>query len=160
MSGSHLSGAEAKRYSRHLVLPEIGAEGQARLKASSVLVIGVGGLGVPAAVQLASAGVGRVGLLDGDTVESSNLQRQFIFSEADVGRKKVEVAAERLRQINPNVRVASYDVRLDSGNALDFIGEYEVVVDATDNLPSRYLISDACVLLAKPDVYASAQAFD
>lgn len=160
MSGLALTEAEAKRYSRHLVLPEIGAEGQSKLKASSVLVVGVGGLGVPAAVQLASAGVGRLGLIDGDVVEASNLQRQFIFTEADVGRKKVEVAGERLRQINPNVHVAPYDVKLDSGNALDFIGDYDIVIDATDNLPARYLISDACVLLSKPDVYASAQAFD
>ncbi|MDG6983815.1 MAG: molybdopterin-synthase adenylyltransferase MoeB [Nitrososphaerota archaeon] len=160
MNGPPLTEAEVKRYARHLVLPEIGAEGQSKLKAASVLVVGVGGLGVPAAVQLAAAGVGRIGLLDGDTVEASNLQRQFIFSEADVGRKKAEAAAERLRQVNPNVRVASYDVRLGSDNALDFIGEYDVVIDATDNLPSRYLISDACVMLSKPDVYASAQAFD
>ena len=112
MNGPPLTEAEVKRYARHLVLPEIGAEGQSKLKAASVLVVGVGGLGVPAAVQLAAAGVGRIGLLDGDTVEASNLQRQFIFSEADVGRKKAEAAAERLRQVNPNVRVASYDVRL------------------------------------------------
>lgn len=160
MNGPPLTEAEVKRYARHLVLPEIGAEGQSKLKAASVLVVGVGGLGVPAAVQLAAAGVGRIGLLDGDTVEASNLQRQFIFSEADVERKKAEAAAERLRQVNPNVHVASYDVRLSSDNALDFIGEYDVVIDATDNLPSRYLISDACVMLSKPDVYASAQAFD
>ena len=160
MVGLPLTEAEAKRYSRHLVLPEIGAEGQSRLKASSVLVVGVGGLGVPAAVQLASAGVGRVGVLDHDEVEASNLQRQFIFSDADLGKKKVAVAGERLRQVNPSVRVAAYDAKLDPANALDFVGEYDVVVDATDNLPSRYLINDACVLLSKPDVYASAQAFD
>ena len=160
MKSPPLTEAEVKRYARHIVLPEIGAEGQSKLKASSVLVVGLGGLGVPAAVQLVAAGVGRIGLLDGDTVEASNLQRQFIFSETDVGKKKVEVAAERLRHINPNIRVATYDVRLGSDNALDFIGEYDVVIDATDNLPSRYLISDACVMLSKPDVYASAQAFD
>lgn len=160
MSGSPLTEAEAQRYSRHLMLQEIGAEGQSRLKASSVLVVGLGGLGVSAAVQLASAGVGKVGLLDGDVVEASNLQRQFIYSEADLGKKKAEAARERLRLVNPHVRLASYDVRLDSSNALDFIGEYDVIIDATDNLPSRYLISDACVLLSKPDVYASAQAFD
>ena len=158
MSG--LTEAEAQRYSRHLVLPEIGAEGQSKLKASSALVVGVGGLGVAAAVQLASAGVGRIGLIDDDRVEASNLQRQFIFTGADVGRKKAGVAAERLRQINPNIRAVPYDARMGSGNALDFVGEYDVVIDATDNLPSRYLISDACVLLSKPDVYASAQAFD
>ena len=160
MGGPMLSEAEAQRYSRHLLLPEIGEEGQAALKGASALVVGVGGLGVSAAVQLAAAGVGRIGLLDEDVVEASNLQRQFIFTEGDVGKKKAEVAGERLRQVNPNVHVAVYDARLNSANALDYIGAYDIVIDATDNLPSRYLISDACVLLSKPDVYASAQAFD
>ena len=155
-----LTATESQRYSRHLVLPEVGPEGQRRLKGSSVLVIGLGGLGIPAAVYLASAGVGRIGLVDSDVVELPNLQRQFIFSEADLGRKKVDVARERLSQTNPNIAIIAYDVRLDSGNALGIIGEYEVVIDATDNLPSRYLISDACVLLGKPDVYASVLGFD
>jgi adenylyltransferase/sulfurtransferase len=155
-----LSALEAQRYSRHLVLPEVGPEGQRRLKGSSVVIVGVGGLGIPAAVYLASSGVGKVGLVDGDTVKMPNLQRQFLYGEADVGRKKVEVAAERLRQVNPNVEVAAHDTRLDSGNALEVIRNYEVIVDATDNLPSRYLINDACVLLGKPDVYASALGFD
>jgi adenylyltransferase/sulfurtransferase len=155
-----LTAPEAQRYSRHLVLPEVGPEGQRRLKGSSVVIVGVGGLGIPAAVYLASAGVGKVGLIDGDAVEMSNLQRQFLFSEADIGRKKVEVAAERLRQVNPNIEVVVYDSRLDSGNAQEVLRNYEVVIDATDNLPSRYLINDACVLLGKPDVYASVLGFD
>jgi adenylyltransferase/sulfurtransferase len=155
-----LSALEAQRYSRHLVLPEVGPEGQRKFKGSSVVVVGVGGLGIPAAVYLASAGVGKVGLVDGDIVKMPNLQRQFLYGEADVGRKKVEVAAERLRQVNPNVEVAAHDRRLDSRNALEIIRSYDVVIDATDNLPSRYLINDACVLLGKPDVYASALGFD
>lgn len=125
-----------------------------------MVVVGVGGLGVPASIYLTAAGVGRVGLVDGDTVEMSNLQRQFLFREADVGRKKVEVAAERLRQVNPHIEVVAHDRKLDSGNALTVIRNYDVVIDATDNLPSRYLINDACVLLSKPDVYASALGFD
>ena len=160
MSLPSLTEAEAKRYSRHLVLPEVGEAGQARLKGSSVLVVGVGGLGAAAAVQLASAGVGKIGVMDGDIVETSNLQRQSLFSDADVGRKKAEVAGERLRQANPHVLVVPYDARLGSGNALGCIGEYDMVIDATDNLPSRYLISDACVLLSRPDIHASAQGFE
>ena len=155
-----LTAPEAQRYSRHLVLPEVGPEGQRRLKGSSVVVVGVGGLGTAAAVYLAAAGVGRIRLVDGDTVEMSNLQRQFLFREADIGRRKVEVAAERLRQVNPNVEIVAHDKRLDSGNAMKVIRDYEVVIDATDNLPSRYLINDACVLRGKPDVYASALGFD
>ena len=125
-----------------------------------MVIVGVGGLGIPAAVYLTSAGVGKIGLVDGDAVEISNLQRQFLFGEADIGRKKVEVAAERLSQVNPNVAVAVYDRRLDSSNALEVLRNYEIVIDATDNLPSRYLINDACVLLGKPDVYASVLGFD
>ncbi len=120
----------------------------------------MGGLGIPAAVYLASAGVGRIGLVDHDVIEMPNLQRQFLFSEADLGRKKVEVAAARLRQVNPNVEVTPHAVRLDSGNALEIIRPYDVVVDATDNLPARYLINDACVMLGKPDVYAGVLGFD
>jgi adenylyltransferase/sulfurtransferase len=155
-----LSAPEALRYSRHLVLPEVGPSGQRRLKGSSVAVVGLGGLGTPAAVYLASAGVGRLGLIDGDAVEMSNLQRQFLFGEGDIGRRKVEAAAERLRQVNPNVDLAVHDGRLDTSNALDILRGYEVVIDATDNLPSRYLINDACVILGKPDVYASVLGFD
>ncbi|MDA4124698.1 MAG: molybdopterin-synthase adenylyltransferase MoeB [Thaumarchaeota archaeon] len=155
-----LTASEGQRYSRHLVLPEVGIEGQRRLKGSSVLVVGMGGLGIPAAVYLASAGVGQIGIVDNDVVEMTNLQRQFLFNEADLGKKKVEVAAARLRQVNPNVKIVTSDRRLDSSNALDIMRDYEVVVDATDNLPSRYLINDACVMLGKPDVYASVLGFD
>jgi adenylyltransferase/sulfurtransferase len=155
-----LTANETQRYSRHLVLPEVGPEGQLKLKQSSVLVVGLGGLGVPAAVYLASAGVGRVGIVDSDLVEMSNLQRQFIFSEADLGRRKVDAAVEKLGLVNPEIRVTPHPVRLDSSNAMEVIREYDVVVDATDNLPSRYLINDSCVLQAKPDVFASVLGFD
>jgi len=127
---------------------------------SSVLVVRLGGIGIPAAVYLASAGVGQVGIADADRVEMSNLQRQFIFSKADVGQRKVDAAVEKLGLINPEIRVIPHPVRLDSSNAMDVIREYDVVIDATDNLPSRYLINDACVLQAKPDVFASVLGFD
>jgi len=155
-----LTASETQRYSRHLVLPEVGPEGQRKLKRSSVLVVGLGGLGVPAAVYLASAGVGRVGIADSDLVEMSNLQRQFIFSEDDLGQRKVDAAEEKLSLINPEIRVTSHPVRLDSSNAMEVIREYDVVIDATDNLPSRYLINDACVLQGKADVFASVLGFD
>ena len=138
----------------------MGPEGQQRLKRSSVLVVGLGGLGVPAAVYLASAGVGRVGIADSDLVEMSNLQRQFIFSEADLGQRKVDAAEEKLSLINLEIRVTAHPFRLDSSNAMEVIREYDMVIDATDNLPSRYLINDACVLQGKPDVFASVLGFD
>lgn len=141
-------------------MPEVGVEGQRKLKGSSVLVVGAGGLGIPASVYLAAAGVGRIGVVDGDVVELSNLHRQFIFSEADVGHGKAELLRKRLAQINPNVRVDAHDEKLDSSNALEVLRPYDIVVDATDNFPSRYLINDACVLLGKPDVYASVFRFD
>jgi len=155
-----LSQAEVERYSRQLVLPEMGPRGQARLKGSSALVVGAGGLGIPASVYLAAAGVGRIGVVDDDVVEKSNLHRQTIYSEGDVGRKKALVAAERLRQVNPYVSVVPYQVRLTSENALEVMKTYDVVLDCTDNFPARYLINDACVLLHKPDVYASIFRFD
>jgi sulfur-carrier protein adenylyltransferase/sulfurtransferase len=155
-----LTADEKQRYSRHLVLPEVGPQGQQKLKLSSALVIGLGGLGVPAAVYLASAGVGRIGIVDSDPVELSNLQRQFLFSEADLGRRKVDIGEEKLAQVNPNITVVTHDVRLDSSNAMKIIGEYDVVLDATDNVPSRYLINDACVLQGKPDVYAGVIGFN
>jgi adenylyltransferase/sulfurtransferase len=158
--GVGLTASETQRYSRHLVLPEVGPEGQRKLKRSSVLVVGLGGLGIPAGVYLAAAGVGRVGIADSDLVEMSNLQRQFIFSEADLGRRKVDAAEEKLGHINPDIRVTAHPVRLDSSNTMEVVQEYDVVVDATDNLPSRYLINDACVLQAKPDVFASVLGFD
>jgi sulfur-carrier protein adenylyltransferase/sulfurtransferase len=154
------SRAEIERYSRQFVLPELGPEGQRKLKASSVIVIGAGGLGIPASVYLAAAGVGRVGVVDHDTIERSNLHRQTIYSEADVGESKAMVAGDRLRQVNPHVSVISHDVKLDSSNALDLLKGYDVVLDCTDNFPARYLINDACVLLSRPDVYASVFRFD
>ena len=155
-----LSPNELRRYSRHLVLPEVGPEGQLKIKQSSALVVGLGGLGVPAAVYLASAGVGTIGLVDFDPVELSNLQRQFLFSEADLGCRKVDLTKEKLSQVNPNITVVTHGVRLDSTNAMNIIGEYDVVLDATDNMPSRYLINDACVLQDKPDVYAGVIGFN
>jgi molybdopterin/thiamine biosynthesis adenylyltransferase/rhodanese-related sulfurtransferase len=155
-----LSNAEKARYSRHLVMPEVGDEGQRRLKASSVVVVGAGGLGIPVSVYLAAAGFGRIGIVDGDVVELSNLQRQFLFSEADVGHPKAQLLRSKLFAINPNVRVEAYETKLDSSNAMKVLEPYDIVVDATDNFPSRYLINDACVLLGKPDVYASVFRFD
>lgn len=155
-----LSRSETARYSRHLVLAEVGPDGQLRLKHSSALVVGLGGLGVPVAVQLVSAGVGHVGIADADKVETSNLQRQFIFSKNDVERRKTDAARERLSSINPDVKITTHPIRLDSCNAMELIREYDLVVDATDNLPTRYLINDACVLQGKPDIYASVLGFD
>jgi adenylyltransferase/sulfurtransferase len=155
-----LTRAEVERYSRQLVLPEMGPAGQGRLKASSAIVVGAGGLGIPACVYLAAAGVGRIGVVDDDVVERSNLHRQTIYSEDDVGRAKVEVVTERLHDVNPHVSVTPHHVKLDSSNALGVLEGYDVVVDCTDNFPARYLINDACVLLRKPDVYASIFRFD
>jgi adenylyltransferase/sulfurtransferase len=142
------------------VLPEVGPVGQRRLKASSALVVGVGGLGIPASVYLAAAGVGRIGLIDDDVVERSNFHRQTIYSEVDVGKAKVAVAREKLHQVNPHISVVSHQVRLSSANALKVLRGYDVVLDCTDNFPARYLINDACVLLRKPDIYASIFRFD
>ena len=150
-----LSSEEITRYSRQIIMPEVGPAGQRKLKASSAVVVGAGGLGIPAAVHLTAAGVGRIGLVDGDTVELSNLHRQFLYSARDVGMSKVEVACDRLAKLNSNVEVVPYRVRLDSSNVVRILGGYDVVIDATDNFPSRYLINDACVMLGKPDVYAS-----
>jgi len=155
-----LNQAELERYSRQLVLPEIGRDGQVRLKRSSVVVVGMGGLGIPAAVYLAAAGVGRVAVVDSDKVEKSNLHRQTIYTEADVGRTKARVARERLSQVNPHIVVEDHELKLDSENALEVLGPHDVVLDCTDNFPARYLINDACVLLGKPDVYASIFRFD
>lgn len=154
------SKAEVERYSRQMVLPEVGPEGQHRLKESSVIIIGAGGLGIPASVYLAAAGVGRIGIVDDDKVEMSNLHRQTIYSEEDVGSQKAAVAAEKLKQVNPHIRVEPHNVKLDSSNAMEILRTYDVVVDCTDNFPARYLINDACVLLGKPDVYASIFRFD
>lgn len=155
-----LSDEEKSRYSRHIVMPEVGIEGQQRLKASSVVVVGAGGLGIPAAVYLASAGVGTVGIIDDDSVELSNLHRQFLFSEADLGTPKAELLKSRLHSVNPHIHVNTHQVRLSSANALDLLRPYDIVIDATDNFQSRYLINDACVLMGKPDVYGSVFRFD
>ncbi len=156
----NLSTAELERYSRQLVLPELGPEGQRKLKESSVVVVGAGGLGLPASVYLVAAGVGTLRLIDMDVVEMSNLHRQTLYTEADVGRPKVEVAAERLGGVNPHVSIDHQRRKLDSTNALDLLGGFDVVLDCTDNFPTRYLINDACLMLHRPDIYASVFRFD
>jgi len=155
-----LSTDELQRYSRHLTLPEFGREGQEKLKAASVLLVGAGGLGSPAATYLAAAGVGKIGLVDFDRVEASNLQRQILYGTSDVGRPKLEAARERLTDLNPHVEVETHDVRLTSDNALNIIDQYDVVADGTDNFPTRYLVNDACVMTGTPNVYASIFRFE
>jgi len=148
------------RYRRHLTLPELGLEGQQKLLASSVLLIGAGGLGCPTAQYLTAAGVGRIGLVDDDVVSASNLQRQILYATSDVGRPKVEVAQERLEGLNPDVTIEGFQERLDSSNALERFADYDVVIDGTDNFPTRYLTNDACVLLGKPNVHGSIFRFE
>lgn len=155
-----LSQEELLRYSRHLILPEVGLAGQRRIKAASVLVIGAGGLGSPLALYLAAAGVGRIGIVDFDVVDESNLQRQVLHGTSSVGRPKLESAVARLADLNPNVRVDEHETRITSENALDLMRPYDVVVDGTDNFPTRYLVNDACVLLGKPNVYGSIFRFE
>ncbi len=155
-----LSQEEFRRYGRHLIMPEVGLEGQQKLKASSVLLIGAGGLGSPLGLYLAAAGVGRIGIVDFDVVDFSNLQRQILHSTNDVGRPKLESAKERINGVNPHVHVETYHTQLTSENALDIIRKYDVVVDGTDNFPTRYLVNDACVLLKKPNVYGSIFRFE
>jgi adenylyltransferase/sulfurtransferase len=155
-----LSNEEIGRYSRHLIMPEVGLEGQRRLKAASVLMIGTGGLGAPCGMYLAAAGVGRLGIVDFDVVESSNLQRQIIHGTADIGRPKIESARDRLRDINPHIEIETHESRLSSSNALSLFANYDIVVDGTDNFPTRYLVNDACVLLHKPNVYGSIFRFE
>jgi molybdopterin/thiamine biosynthesis adenylyltransferase/rhodanese-related sulfurtransferase len=150
-----LSTDEIQRYARHLILPDVGLDGQQRLKSARVLVVGAGGLGSPVALYLAAAGVGTLGLVDFDDVDVSNLQRQILHGTNDVGRSKLESARARLQDVNPHVRVETHDTRLTSANALDIIGGYDIVVDGTDNFATRYLTNDACVLLGKPNVYGS-----
>src|SRR5271154_4599579 len=154
------SNAEFARYSRHLIMPEVGLEGQKAIKSASVLIIGAGGLGTPSATYLAAAGVGRIGIVDFDIIEKSNLHRQILYSEQDVGRSKAEVAKERLLQVNPNISIELHKVRLDSSNALGILKNYDIIMDGTDNFPTRYLVNDACVLLGKPNVYASIFRFE
>src|SRR5437667_1589416 len=155
-----LSQNEIARYSRHLIMPEVGMEGQKRLKAASILLIGAGGLGSPLGLYLAAAGVGRIGLVDFDVVDFSNLQRQVLHGTPDVGRPKLQSAKDRLEAINPGVRIDLYETRLSSANAMSILAPYDIVIDGTDNFPTRYLVNDACVLLKKPNVYGSIFRFD
>jgi molybdopterin/thiamine biosynthesis adenylyltransferase/rhodanese-related sulfurtransferase len=155
-----LTNDEIKRYSRHLIMPEVGVDGQRRLKAGSVLCIGAGGLGSPAAMYLAAAGVGRIGVVDFDVVDFSNLQRQIIHGTSDVGRSKLASAKDRLNDINPHVHVDTYETALSSENALELFEPYDVILDGTDNFPTRYLTNDACVLLGKPNAYGSIFRFE
>ena len=151
---------ERVRYARHLALPGVGEEGQERLKAARVLVVGAGGLGSPVALYLAAAGVGTLGLVDFDGVDVTNLQRQVLYGTGDVGRPKLEAAVARLSDLNPGVRVVPHSLCLSSENALDVLADYDVIADGTDNFPARYLVNDACVLLGKPNVHASVSRFD
>ena len=155
-----LSSEDLARYSRHITMPEVGLEGQRRLKAASVLCIGAGGLGSPLAFYLAAAGIGTLGLVDFDVVDSSNLQRQIIHSTRDVGRKKLDSAAEKLTALNPALNVVKHETMLTSANALEILKNYDIVADGTDNFPTRYLVNDACVLLGKPNVYGSIFRFE
>jgi len=155
-----LSAQEIERYARHVLIPDVGMQGQRRLKNARVLVVGAGGLGSPALIYLAAAGVGTIGVVDDDVVELSNLQRQVVHGVADVGRLKSESAEQSLASVNPLVRVVRHDVRIDSANALEIIAGYDLVVDGTDNFPTRYLLNDACVLLGKPHVWGSIFRFD
>ncbi len=155
-----LSNEEIMRYSRHLIMPEVGMQGQRRLKASSVLMIGTGGLGAPVGMYLAAAGVGRIGIVDFDVVEQSNLQRQIIHGTKDLGRRKIESARDRLRDINPHIEIETHESRLTSQNALQLFRNYDIIVDGTDNFPTRYLVNDACVLTRKPNIYGSIFRFE
>jgi adenylyltransferase/sulfurtransferase len=155
-----LSTQEVERYARHVLIPNVGMEGQRRLKNARVLVVGAGGLGSPALLYLAAAGVGTIGVVDADVVETSNLQRQVIHGVGDVGRLKSESASDTLASVNPLVEVVRHDVRIDSSNALAIIADYDLVLDGTDNFPTRYLLNDACVLLGKPNVWGSIYRFD
>ena len=159
-AGVTLSNDEIERFSRHLILPEVGMEGQKKLKASSILLIGTGGLGSPLALYLAAAGIGRLGLVDFDVVDKSNLQRQIIHTTNDIGRPKIVSARESILALNPHVIVDSYEEPLSSENAMDIIKNYDIVIDGTDNFPTRYLVNDACVLLKKPNVYGSIFRFE
>src|SRR5437667_1395049 len=155
-----LTNDEILRYSRHLIMPEVGLEGQKKLKAAKVLCIGAGGLGSPLALYLAAAGVGRLGIVDFDVVDFTNLQRQIIHSTSNVGRSKLDSARERIGEINPYVRVVPHETALSSENAMELLADYDVIVDGTDNFPTRYLVNDACVLLGKPNVYGSIFRFE
>jgi adenylyltransferase/sulfurtransferase len=151
---------DLSRYSRHLILPEVGMEGQQKLKAARVLCVGTGGLGSPLALYLAAAGIGTLGLVDFDVVDASNLQRQIIHSTSDIGRKKLDSAEEKLKALNPALNVVKHETMLTSANALQILKDYDIVADGTDNFPTRYLVNDACVLLGKPNVYGSIFRFE
>ncbi len=155
-----LTKEEVRRYSRHLILPEVGLAGQVKLKNASVLLVGVGGLGSPLALYLAAAGIGRLGLVDADVVDETNLQRQVVHGTKDVGRPKLDSATDRIRDINPNVEVVGHETMLSSENALDIVRGYDLVADGTDNFPTRYLVNDACVLTGRPNVYGSIFRFE
>ncbi len=157
---AELSADEIRRYSRHLILPEVALEGQQRLKAASVLLVGAGGLGSPLGLYLAAAGVGHIGLVDYDVVELSNLHRQVLYGTSSVGRPKLAAARDRLSDVNPHVELTTHETRLTSENANGILENYDLVVDGTDNFPTRYLVNDACVLLGKPNVYGSIYQFD
>src|ERR1700758_5232080 len=155
-----LNNDEILRYSRHLIMPEVGMEGQRKLKAARVLCIGAGGLGSPLALYLAAAGIGTLGLVDFDVVDASNLQRQIIHSTKDIGRKKLDSAAEKLTALNPALNIVKHETMLSSANALEILKDYDIVADGTDNFPTRYLVNDACVLLGKPNAYGSIFRFE
>ncbi len=159
-SPTDLTSDEIKRYSRHLIMPEVGVDGQKKLKAGSVLCIGAGGLGSPAAMYLAAAGVGRIGIVDFDVVDFSNLQRQLLHGTSSVGRSKLESAKDRLRDLNPHIEIDTYETTVSSENALDLFKPYDVILDGTDNFPTRYLVNDACVLAGKPNAYGSIFRFE
>jgi molybdopterin/thiamine biosynthesis adenylyltransferase/rhodanese-related sulfurtransferase len=159
-SPSELSNEEIFRYSRHLILPEVGLEGQKKLKRARVLLVGVGGLGSPAALYLAAAGVGTLGLVDFDVVDATNLQRQIIHGTRTIGKRKLDSARDRIEDLNPHVKVEAHETPLTSRNALEIIRTYDIVVDGTDNFQTRYLVNDACVLLGKPNVYGSIYRFE
>ncbi len=159
-AGVTLSKEEVMRYSRHLIMPEVGMDGQLKLKQAKVLCIGTGGLGAPLGLYLAAAGVGRIGLVDFDVVDSTNLQRQVLFGTSDVGRPKITAAADRLRNLNPDIQIDTFEMHLSSDNALDIMKDYDIIVDGTDNFPTRYLVNDACVMLGKPNVYGSIFRFE
>jgi len=155
-----LSNEEILRYSRHLIMPEVGMEGQLKLKNAKVLLIGTGGLGAPLGLYLAAAGVGKLGLVDFDVVDFTNLQRQVTFGTSDVGKPKSEAARARLANLNPDIQIQSFETQLTSANALELFKDFDVIVDGTDNFPTRYLVNDACILLKKPNVYGSIFRFE
>src|SRR5579859_31650 len=155
-----LSNEEILRYSRHLIMPEVGMEGQLKLKNAKVLLIGTGGLGTPLGLYLAAAGVGRLGLVDFDVVDFTNLQRQVTFGSSDVGKPKTAAAQARLANLNPDIQIETFETKLTSENALELFKDFDVIVDGTDNFPTRYLVNDACILLGKPNVYGSIFRFE